>query len=321
MFRKVMLGIEFDKVTKMVITSIVFECLFGVQDVLSPEFQQKLGNWNQLFDDYNAGLFSVPINLPGFAFYRGRIAREKLVQELIPLLRELKQLYEDSGKNEKYKTALISLMETPMEDGSFLTEYEIGEQGLLLYFAGFDTTASFLTNFFKLLHDNPQAIQKARQEQLELFPQDRAITSDDLKNMPYLEACIKESMRVKSIVARVFKKAEVDIMYKDIFIPKGTGITANLCGTTYGCHKDVAPLDQFEPDRFENATTNDFVAFGIGKHTCIGKPLFLMEVKIIASLMLRHFEFTQLGESKQEYFPMAIVKNLVFDFKPTQELK
>jgi cytochrome P450 len=164
-----------------------------VDDVTSVKFQKTLSEWNSLFFDYKEGLFSLPINLPGFAFHRGKCAREKLVQYLLPLIRKQKKLYDESGKDEKYRTALVALIETPMDDGTFLTEYEMGEQALFLYFTGHETTASFLTNLFKLLHDHPQVLELALQEQSELFPIDRSITSQDLTQMPFLEACIKET--------------------------------------------------------------------------------------------------------------------------------
>jgi retinoid hydroxylase len=224
------IGNPFERTCKTIVTTIVFDCLFGVNNVMSSEFQNTLAEWNSYFIDYNAGLFSMPINLPGFAFYKAKNAREKLVQQLIPLIKKQKKIYNESGNDEEYKTALIALMETPMDDGSFLTEYEMGEQALLLYFAGHDTTASFLTNIIKLLHDHPHVLAKARQEQLRLFPQNQHITSQDLSQMVYLEACIKETLRFRAIVARVFKKAEQDLVYKNILIPKGTLISINLCG-------------------------------------------------------------------------------------------
>jgi retinoid hydroxylase len=305
----------FDQTCKTILTSIVFQCLFGVEEVMTDEFQTQLCNWNVNFIDYTAGILSVPINLPGFAFYKSKIAREKLVHHLIPLIKNQMKLYNDSGKDEKYKTALVALMETPMDDGSYLNEYEMGEQALLLYFAGHETTTSFMTNLFKLFHDHPQILQKARQEQIELFDNNRPITSEDLTRMVYLDACIKETLRLRTIVPGVFKKVEQDLVYKDIMIPKGTLLSLNLCGSTYGCEDHTAPLDEFEPARFLNSSGASFIPFGIGKHTCIGKPLFFLEAKIITSLILRNYEFTQIGESKQQYFPSSVTKNLFFDFK------
>jgi cytochrome P450 len=304
----------FEELSKQIVTSIVFECIFGVEDVLDPDFQKDLALSNKRFDDFNDGIFSLPIYLPGFAYYRAYQARQAMIRDfLIPLTKKAHKKYIESGKNPEYKTALVALMETPLDDGSYLTESEMGEQAMILYFAGHDTTAAFLTNLFKQLHDHPDILEKAREEQMKLFPTDRPITSQDLNQMPYLEACIKECLRLDVIVPVVFKRAERDLSFKNVFIPQGTLLGVNLAGSNSHYNSTSALPHQFDPSRFLS-TESFFVPFGIGKHTCIGKNFFMIETKIIASLFLRNYQWKEVGKSYMSRFPMSVTKNLLLNF-------
>jgi cytochrome P450 len=306
--------VPFEDISKQIVTSIVFECLFGVDHVLAPEFQKDLAIYNKRFDAFNDGLFSVPIYFPGFAYYRAYNARVAMNRDfLIPIAKKAHQKYVASGKQDEFKTALVALMETPLDDGTFLNESEIGEQAMVLYFAGHDTTAAFLTNIFKQLHDHPDVLEKARKEQMNLFPTDRPITSQDLNQMPYLEACIKECLRLEVIVPMAFKRAERDLRIKDIFIPQGTILALNFSGTHNDYNSETSLPHQFDPSRFLHSD-DYFIPFGVGKHTCIGKNFFMIETKIILSLFLRHYEWKEVGKSYMSRFPMSVTKNLLLQF-------
>lgn len=64
-----------------------------------------------------------------------------------------------------------------------------------LLLVGVDTTAAAAASTFYLLANNERA-QKRLQEELDSnLPVDRILTSKDLDKLPYLRACIKESLR------------------------------------------------------------------------------------------------------------------------------
>lgn len=93
-------------------SAIVFKVLFGFEDVTSEEFSRTLDKWRPLFQDWIAGLFSIPIDLPGFGFHKALKAREGLIQLLIPIITHQVQRYENSGCDPKFQTVMVVLKQS-----------------------------------------------------------------------------------------------------------------------------------------------------------------------------------------------------------------
>ena len=167
--------------------------------------------------------------------------------------------------------------------------------------------------------------EKAIQEQESIFAnRDSKCSQEDLSKMVYLDACIKEMMRIRPVVPQVFKKAVQDLEFQGKRIPKGTVLYPSLIGSSMyiGTAKD-APVDSFTPERWlgrdmfklDPADTEHLgfssyhSPFGIGKHSCIGKYFALNELKTILSVALRTIEWRKEPEHldvKFSYLPFPL---------------
>lgn len=79
-------------------------------------------------------------------------------------------------------------------------------------------TAGLLYN----LANNQKAQDKLREEIMSLLPDSEALlTPESLNNLPYMRACIKESMRMTPIVAANIRSAGRDMVLQGYQIPKG----------------------------------------------------------------------------------------------------
>ena len=72
----------------------------------------------------------------------------------------------------------------------------IRDQVVAVLLAGRDTTASALSFTFKELSAHPEIVRKLRREILETVGPTKAPTYEDLKNMPYLQHVMNETLRV-----------------------------------------------------------------------------------------------------------------------------
>lgn len=72
----------------------------------------------------------------------------------------------------------------------------IRDQVVSILLAGRDTTAGTLSFTFQELSANPEIVKKLRTEILEMVGPERAPTYEDLKNMPYLQHVINETLRL-----------------------------------------------------------------------------------------------------------------------------
>lgn len=90
-----------------------------------------------------------------------------------------------------------------------------------MLFAGIDTTAASSAIFLYHLAKNPDKQAKLSEEIKQMLPEiDSPLTEETLNNMPYLRACIKESMRLQPLIPGHLRAAGQDIILNGYQIPK-----------------------------------------------------------------------------------------------------
>ena len=72
------------------------------------------------------------------------------------------------------------------------------------------------------LAKHPEKQEKLREELMKILPnKDSCLTSENMKNMPYLRACIKEGTRIYPAVSGNLRKTGNDVVLQGYQIPKG----------------------------------------------------------------------------------------------------
>ena len=244
----------------------------------------------ELFESWNAGLFSIPINLPWTAFGKAFRNRTGLLREIEQLILQRKQ----QGKApETVVDALdIMLAARDEETGEGLSIEELKDQVLLLLFAGHETLTSAIASFCLLTAQHPEILAKARAEQQPFIGQ--ALTLESFKQMPYLDCVIKEVMRYSPPVGGGFRKVIKDCDYGGYRIPKGWSSLYQITSTHSDA--DVFPNpDVFDPSRFdataERRAPFSHVPFGGGLRECIGKEFARLEMKLFAARLLQRYRW------------------------------
>ncbi|TMW43219.1 hypothetical protein DOY81_011699, partial [Sarcophaga bullata] len=92
--------------------------------------------------------------------------------------------------------------------------------------AGVDTTTSTMAGLLLCLAKNPTKQAKLREEVLKLLPKkDSEFQEESLKHIPYLRACIKESLRMYPIIMGVAREVANDVVLSGYRVPKGTDVS------------------------------------------------------------------------------------------------
>ena len=191
---------------------------------------------------------------------------------------------------------LLSAIANAKVNEKELTDEFLDGSWLLIIFAGNDTTRNTMSGGIKLLHENP--------EQKKLL----------MQNNDLLPNFINETIRCISPVIHMRRTSLVETKIRNQKIGPYEKISL-----WYGAaNRDP---DIFEnPNKFnilrENADKH--LAFGIGRHTCLGKPIALMQLKEFYSQFLQRFEdFEMNGDWKvaPNNFVHAI-QELPIKFKP-----
>tara|TARA_B110000003_G_C16635252_1_gene528148 strand:- start:838 stop:2196 length:1359 start_codon:yes stop_codon:yes gene_type:complete len=180
-------------------------------------------------------------------------------------------------KRENPSDDLLTAIANAEIDGEKLSDEFLDGSWLLIIFAGNDTTRNTMSGGIKLLHEN--------QTQKDLL----------MQNQDLIPNFINETVRCVSPV---------------IHMRRTTLEETEINGQRIGAHEKVAlwygaanrdPAIFENPDEFNILRKNadKHLAFGIGRHTCLGKPVALMQLQEFYSQFLSRFQdFEMNGEWK-----------------------
>ena len=181
--------------------------------------------------------------------------------------------------------------------------YSIGDltcESVLLIVAGSQSTSGALAATLFYLVNNLRQLKKLQDEVRGAFASENDIryeAGSKLANLPYLRACIDESMRLTPptpghLPREVLAEGGLEIDGK--LLPPG----ANVGVSAYTIHRNEAyfPNAQpFQPERFlEDGKDHDtiaFNAFSAGATGCIGRQLAYMELCLAVATLVWRFDF------------------------------
>jgi cytochrome P450 len=184
------------------------------------------------------------------------------------------------------------------DQGQLLTDEEVLGHLYILLVAGHETTTTLAAWTLYLLATEPE--QRARVEaelDAQLAGSSAPLTVEAARNLHRLDLFIREAGRLHSPVQNVPRGVLQDVEFAGYTIPTGAQVRVSLAG----CHRMsqyFADPDTFDPDRFGPPREEDrkapyaLVTFGGGPRLCIGVNFANIEVKAIATDVLRKFELT-----------------------------
>lgn len=162
------------------------------------------------------------------------------------------------------------------ENETPLTDAELRDQLITLLLAGHETTATALAWALHELVRDPAAF-------------DRAAQAADEGDDKYLEAVVKEAMRLHPVISEVARRLTRDIQIGDIRIPKGHTVmpSISLVHADPDHHPDPK---RFRPERFlgSGPASGTWFPFGGGVRRCLGAGFSLLESVIMLRAILTH---------------------------------
>jgi cytochrome P450 len=276
---------------------IVADSLFGDNEVSTADVQHSLELGLARFDGATA-LLPGWLPLPVMARFRQAVARlDQVVYDVIARRRQHK-----SERND----LLSILMHAQDDDGGHMTEAQLRSEVLNLLTAGHETSANALAWTWHQLAQNPDVERKVLDEVDALSGPP---TVADLKNLPYLEAVVQESLRLYPPVWG-FGRCLVE-RWEIAGYPAEPGLDVKMF--VWVVQRDPRyfpePL-RFRPERWldgslESLPAYAYFPFGGGQRLCIGRAFALLETSLILASVARRYRLR--SAAGHEVVPVASI--------------
>ncbi|XP_057492007.1 3-epi-6-deoxocathasterone 23-monooxygenase CYP90C1 [Actinidia eriantha] len=311
---------------------ITFEVLVRVLMGLGPS--EDLNFLKREYAEFIKGLICLPIKLPGTRLYKSLQAKERMLKMLRRIIEErkigLEQKIDDKGMaNDAVDILLGDIGDESNEIHQRLPLDFISDNIIEMMIPGEDSVPMVMTLAVKFLSDNPLALSRLVEENMDLKKHKARSCDDyswnDYMSLPFTQNVINETLRMANIINAVWRKAQRDVEIKGYLIPKGWCVLASLSSV----HMDEENYEnpyQFHPWRWEkkggNVNSNiTFTPFGGGQRLCPGLELSRLEI----SIFLHHLVTTYIWVAKKDdivNFPTVKMKQkLPITIKPIDPLR
>ncbi|MBF6344081.1 cytochrome P450 [Nocardia cyriacigeorgica] len=275
-------------------------CLIGVK------FRNQLdGRFAQLYHDLERGtdaLAYVDPYAPIESFRRRDAAR----RELVALVQEIMDSRAANPPADSSDRDMLDvLVSVPGEDGTpRFSASEITGIFISMMFAGHHTTSGTAAWSVIELLRHPEQLQKVVAELDELYSDGSDISFGALRQIPQLEAVLKETLRLHPPLIILMRVARDQFDVCGSRIEPGDMVAASPA-ISNRIAEDFPDPDTFDPGRYIDPNQEDiinrwtWIPFGAGRHRCVGAPFALMQLKAIFSILLRDWEFEMALPSEQ----------------------
>ncbi len=178
---------------------------------------------------------------------------------------------------------LSLLLDARDEDGNPLSDSELRDELMTLLVAGHETTATALAWCFDLVLRHPAV-------------HTRLVADADRGDTAYLDAVIKETLRLRPVVAVVARRLTEETVVAGHRLPAGALAAPNVYLTHL--REDVYPdAEAFRPERFLERPTETYswIPFGGGIRRCLGASFATLEMRIVVPTILRAVRLRSAG--------------------------
>ncbi|GLZ30353.1 hypothetical protein Lesp02_25420 [Lentzea sp. NBRC 105346] len=236
---------------------------------LGPDFASRMDrDFFAEFRRFSGGMgFFLPDWLPLPRLIRSRRSRDRLRRAIGDMLR-------DRRRNPvRPADFLQTLAEARYENGARVPDLVLVNLVLLLTWAGHETTTGHIAWAVADLLGSPDDLRRAR---------------EDTK---HLDRCLHETERLHPVAYIQARQAVEDFEMDGFTVPNGTLVFSAPC-VSHRLPEEHERPDDYWPDRFEAGRREraKLIGFGGGLHRCTGVHFAHLEMRIVISRLLSHFD-------------------------------
>jgi cytochrome P450 len=270
-------------VMQAITLGVIVRAVFGIEE--GAQHRRLLAALRELIDAMASPLMLIPglynVNLFTAAPWL-RSSRLKADVDSM-LYAEIARRRAADGAGEDVLSLLLMARD---EQGQPLSDVELRDELFTVLVAGYETTATALAWTFGLVLRHPSVLAKIEDE-LRSHAGDGPLDPACLSKLEYLDAVIKESLRLYPVVPMVSRMVKRPFQMGSYEIPPGVRVTTCI----YLTHRmaDLYPEpERFIPERFIGKKVDPYAwfPFGGGLRRCVGMAFSLYELKVVLARVL-----------------------------------
>jgi sterol 14-demethylase len=270
-------------------------CLIGAK------FREELdAHVAELFHDLERGTDAIAFVDP-YADIESFRRRDAARAELVDIIGEIMDRRREAGPptDGEERDLVDVLMSITHPDGSeYFSPHIVTGMFISMMFAGHHTTSTTASWMIIELIRNPELLAKVVAEMDALAEAGGGVvTYQDLREVPWLEATIKETLRLHPPLILLLRLAMAPFQVGGYQVDAGKLVGASITVSNRLEGAFERP-DEFDPSRYVDPRHDDldnpwnWIPFGAGRHRCVGAAFALMQLKTIFCVLLRDWELT-----------------------------
>jgi len=294
---------EMSRITMEIVAAVLFGTSVGPEGV--DTVRRSMEVLNEYFANSPEAVFKLPAWVP--TPLNRRVTRA--VAEIDALLFEI--IAERRASGEVRDDLLGTLLAAQDDDGTGMTDRQLRDEAVTLFLAGHETTALLLAHTFYLLSKQPEVERQLRVE-FERVLDGRTPHAADVKQLPYAERVLKESMRLLPPAWTTGREALEDVEVNGVHIPKG----AQILISQWVVHRDPRFFpnpegfdpDRWLPERAKSIPRYAYFPFGGGPRVCIGNHFAMMEATLVMAAIMQRFRVELAPGQRLELKPSVTLR-------------
>ncbi|XP_022827248.1 uncharacterized protein LOC111356994 [Spodoptera litura] len=230
--------------------------------------------------------------LEAVASYTKDIVHQRMKEYLQPL--QEKENFSYKGGSQ---VSVLDVMLGNSVTDFIFTDIELRQIMDTVLVGAFDTTIHQMLYVLICIASSPQVQDKIIQEMNTVLGKDGQLEKDNLSQMVYLDAVVKEVTRLYPIVPVIGRDVKTPTRLRNVTIPAGSSVVVHVWSTNRNTKYWGSDAEEFRPERWLDSTTVPnhqaaYATFGPGKRGCVGKSYALMYLKATVVALLRKYKLT-----------------------------
>ncbi|KAK6149195.1 hypothetical protein DH2020_016720 [Rehmannia glutinosa] len=317
--KSVDIGSELVRMTNNVISRMIMSERCSGDENEAGEIRNLVHDVAELTGKFNVSdyiWFCKNLDLQGFG-KRSKEVRDRFDEMMERIIdeheiRRRERLKQKSEEGEIVVKDLLDILLDIAEDGSSemkLTRENIKAFILDLFAAGTDTSAITVEWALSELINHPNILKNAAQEiDSVIGNNNRLVEESDIPNLPYLQAIVKETLRLHPTGPLIVRQSNKDCTIAGYNIPAKTRLFVNVWAIGRDSNHWENALE-FRPQRFLSDDGSakgqldvrgqhfHLLPFGSGRRGCPGTSLALQVVQTTLAALIQCFEWRFEGEN------------------------